>query len=327
MSAPATAGLDKVPAWKRAAERSNARTMRFMAWLSLRIGRRCSRAIVIGIAAYFWVFGGSARWASRQYLARVLGRPPSARDTFRHVLCFATVTHDRIFFLKSRFALFDIDIHGAEEFMRDRERGLALLLMGGHLGSFEALRAVGERTGRLPVSMLMYADNAAMLNATLSALQPDPAPRVISLQRADAMLAAQQDLEAGRVIGLLADRRLANEPADAYPFLGAPALFPRNPHRLADILKCKVYFMAALHMGGSRYGVHLRPLADFTQPLPPASSREQRAQRIATAQAAYVAALEDMTNQAPFNWFNFFDFWGDTAGPDERPGERIGGAQ
>ena len=241
---------DSAPAWKRQAERSNPHIVRFMVRLSLLAGRRVSRVVVYGIAAYFFVFGGSSRRASRSYLERVLGRPPSARHGFRHVLSFASVVHDRIFLLKGRFSLFDIQRFGHEAFRRDQESGHSLMLMGAHVGSFEVLRAMGEKTG-FRVSMLMYQDNAAKLNAALAAIKPDPAPSVISLQRVDAMLTAQQHLAAGRVLGMLADRRLSHEPADLVPFLGTPAAIPRNPFRLALILKCKVYFICLLYTSPS----------------------------------------------------------------------------
>jgi predicted LPLAT superfamily acyltransferase len=305
------------PAWKQNAERSNLRIMRFMIWLSLAAGRRLSRVVLYGIAAYFFFFGGPARQASKVYLRRVLGKRPSPWHGFLHVLHFATVIHDRIYFLRGDFSLFDVNEYGQEEFHRDQAQRIPVLLMGGHLGSFELLRAMAENTG-LQVSMLMYQENAAKLNAALAALRPDSAPRVISLQRVDAMLIAQQDLAAGRVLGLLADRRLAHERADVLDFLGAPAAFPRNPFRLASILKCKVYFMAGLYLGRNRYAIHFAPVADFTQCATDPGARRDREARIAAAQSAYVAALEKFTRMAVFNWFNFFDFWNDSRA-SERP--------
>jgi predicted LPLAT superfamily acyltransferase len=301
----------RVPAWKRQVERGNLRVIRFMVWLSLLAGRPLSRMIVYGIAAYFFVFGGAARQASKDYLRRVLGRRPSAHHGFRHVLYFASVIHDRVYFLKGRFSLFDIKSYGREEFERDRDKGIPLLLMGAHVGSFEVLRAMGESQG-FRISMLMYRENAAKLNATLAALDPDPAPIVIPLQRVDAMLTAQQHLAAGRVLGMLADRRLSHEPADSLRFLGSSAAFPRNPFRLAMILKCKVYFMVGLYLGGNRYAIHLAPLADFSQVASANDARVDRNVRIAAAQSAYVALLEKFTRMELFNWFNFFDFWNES---------------
>jgi predicted LPLAT superfamily acyltransferase len=154
------------------------------------------------------------------------------------------------------------------------------------------------------------------LNAALAALAPNPVPLIIPLQHVDAMLTAHQHLAAGRLLGMLADRRLAHEPADRLEFLGAPAAFPRNPFRLAMILKCKVYFMVGLYLGGNRYAIHLVPLADFSNASTGGDTQSDRDARIAQAQSAYVTLMEKFTRMEIFNWFNFFDFWNDAAASD-----------
>ena len=64
--------------------------MRFMVWLSLTLGRQLSRTVLHGIAAYFLLFSPKAGRASRVYLQRILGRPPTLAERYRHILTFAT---------------------------------------------------------------------------------------------------------------------------------------------------------------------------------------------------------------------------------------------
>jgi predicted LPLAT superfamily acyltransferase len=71
--------------------------------------------------------------------------------------------------------------------------------------------------------------------------------------------------------------------------------------RMAAMLRCRVVFMAGLYLGGNRYALHFEPIADFG-----ASPQEPGA-----ALAAYVACLERHCRAAPYNWFNFYDFWAD----------------
>jgi predicted LPLAT superfamily acyltransferase len=61
-----------------------------------------------------------------------------------------------------------------------------------------------------------------------------------------------------------------------------------------------------LYLGGNRYEVRIEPLADFTQP--PASPQDREA-LMHEALRAYVAKLEALVREAPYNWFNFYDFW------------------
>ena len=129
--------------WMQQEERSHALVLRFMVWLSLTFGRRLGRVVLHGITAYFVLFAPTARRASRHYLERALGRPAGWRDGYRHVLSFASTIHDRIYLLNDRFSDFDIEVQGVQAVRGSLKDGEGALLIGAHLGSFEALRAVG----------------------------------------------------------------------------------------------------------------------------------------------------------------------------------------
>ncbi|MBS0505953.1 MAG: acyl-CoA synthetase [Proteobacteria bacterium] len=279
--------------------------MRLMLWISLAAGRRAGRVVLHGIALYFTLFAPKAARASRDYLTRVLGRAPRWRERYRHVLCFASTIHDRVFLLTGRGAQLRVTVRGAEALHAALADGQGALLMGAHLGSFEVLRTMGRERGGLAVAMAMYEDNARKLNATLAVLAPEAQQDVIALGRMDAMLTVRDRLAAGCLVGLLADRSLAD--ADActrLPLLGADAAFPDGPWRLAAMLQRPVFFMAGLYLGGNRYEIRFEPLADLR-----ATPRAERPAAMAAAQQAYVQAVERALRDSPYNWFNFYDFW------------------
>jgi len=282
--------------WRRTPERSHRLALRAMRWIALGLGRRAARLVLHPVSAYFLLLAPQARRASRAYLARALGRRATLADLYRHIHAFATTVLDRVYLLHERFELFDIQVEGAPA------PGTGLLLMGAHLGSFEALRAAA-RHGGLRVSMVMYEDNARMLNETLAALGPAARQDVIALGHVDSMLRVRDCLARGGMAGVLADRGLDDDDAHAVPFLGTPARFPLGPMRMAALLRCPVVFMAGLYLGGNRYALRFEPIADFGA-APPAPE---------TALAAYVDCLERHCRAAPYNWFNFYDFWADAA--------------
>ncbi|HJW24458.1 MAG TPA: acyl-CoA synthetase [Rhodocyclaceae bacterium] len=290
--------------WTRRPERSNLPILRLMVWISLTLGRPIGRWVLHGVAAYFLAFAPAARRASRTYLARALGRAPTLADLFRHILTFATTIHDRIYLLNGRFDLFDIRIVG-EHFIRSSvAEGTGVLLMGAHFGSFEVLRALGRKNLDIPVAMLMYEENARKINATLSAINPAATQDIIPLGRMESMLQARDRLEAGHLVGMLADRGLGSDPTRDCDFLGAAAPLPLGPFRMAAMLRRPVLLMVGLHLGGNRYEIHFEPLADFS-----AVERNGREAAIAAVQDRYVRRLEHFCRRAPYNWFNFFDFW------------------
>lgn len=303
MSAPPAA-----TAWAQRPERSNMAMLRLMAWLSLRLGRPAGRALLHLISAYFVAFSPAARRASRDYLPRALGRPARLADGYRQVFAFAATIHDRLYLLKDRFDLFDIDVDGAELLPAAGARGA--LLFGAHFGSFEVIRAVGRHQPGLRIALAMYEDNARRINTLLAAINPAARPEVIPLGRLDAMLRIRQCLDEGALVGVLADRSLSSDDRVAVPVLGSPAALPSGPFSMAAMLRAPVIFMAGLYHGGNRYTVRFRQLADFS-----ATTRDSRAHDIDAAMRAYAAELETCCRAEPSNWFNFFPFWADPPPP------------
>ena len=185
--------------------------------------------------------------------------------------------------------------------------GDGILMIGAHLGSFEALRALGRGNG-IRVALIMYEDNARALNAALAALAPGTKIHTIALGRLDAMLSLRRWLDSGGIAGLLGDRMLpfSSQRSRTHwlPFLGTPARFSDGPFRLAAMLRRPVIFMTGLYHGANRYELRFAPLADFRQ-----ADGSNRDALIGAAMARYVETLESLCREAPNNWFNFFDFW------------------
>lgn len=289
--------------WARRAERGSMPLIRFMAWFSLTVGRTASRILLRGIAIYFFATGGAARRATGAFLARALGRAPSLAERYRTFFHFAATIHDRVYFLRDRFDLFEIEVHGRELF----ESQGGALLMGAHLGSFEVMRACGRSVIHRKVAMAMYGANAQKINQVLEAVAPGSTADIVPLGEVGSMLALQSRLEDGALVGVLADRTFGDEPTVDKPFFGVPAPVPTGPMRMAAALRQRVIFMCGLYLGGNRYELHFEPLADFTDLE--GLTRAERARRVDDAVSRYVARLEHFTRRAPHNWFNFFDFW------------------
>ena len=298
----------ETPGWLRQQERSNLAILKLMARISLAFGRPAGRAVLAGIALYFTLFAPRAGRASRAYLKRALGRWAQWTDGYRHVFSFATTIHDRVYLLNERFDLFDIEVAGADALREALARQPGVLLMGAHLGSFEVLRAAGRALAGLKVAMLTYEENARKINATLEAINPRATQDIIPLGRMDSMLAARDKLDAGYLVGMLADRSLGGDATASQPFLGAAAPFPVGPWRLAAMLRRPVFFMAGLYLGGNRYRLHFVQVADFS-----AVSPAKRDAAIEEAMRRYADCLTHFCRLAPYNWFNFYDFWRESA--------------
>jgi len=290
--------------WARSPERGSLTLLRLMTFVSLRLGRPVGRFILYFIALYFFLFAPSARRNSQEYLQRVLGRRPRARDRFQQVLKFASIILDRLYLVNERYDLFEVEIEG-EDLMRERlASGTGAFLMGAHFGSFEVMSAVGRRQPGLRVAMAMYEENARKVSAMFKALNPANQSEVIALGQLEAMLRIRERLDAGVFVGILGDRSFGGEPGLLVDFLGRPALFPLGPMRAAAVLRRPVFFILGVYEGGNRYRAVFKRLVDFSE----TPSREREA-AVEAAVRRYAQMLEEQCRRSPYNWFNFFDFW------------------
>ena len=298
---------------------------RFALWLIrtivLRMGRPIGRLLLYPITGYFLLRRGAERRASLAYLTRVLDRRPGLIDAARHIHCFAATVLDRPLLLTEQLRRFDVRVHEVERVHALMAQGRGVLLLGAHLGSFEALRVLSLQRSDVRIAVLLERGQNPALTRLLDELNPDLACSVIDLglPPTELMLKIKEAAEQGALIGMLGDRRRPGEPGLPARFLGDTAYFPAAPYLIAKALDLPVCLCFGLYRGGRRYDLHFEHFADRLE-LP----RAQRQQALAACVQRFAGRLEHYARLAPYNWFNFYDFWIDDAPP--LPARRVGAA-
>src|SRR5262245_8435683 len=214
-----TAGLR---AWDSYPERSTPPMISLLVNTTLFLGRPLMRMVLWPIVLYFYVTGSDARRASREYLRRVLEREPRARDILRHFHTFAVVFIDRVYLLSEREENLDIDARVSEDVLRTIRDARGCLLLVAHFGSFEALRIKGTRRAEAPIRIVLDRQVGRMATSLLERLNPVLASRIIDASRRgpELMLDIKQAVEAGQIVGMMADRARADERSIAVTFFG-----------------------------------------------------------------------------------------------------------
>jgi predicted LPLAT superfamily acyltransferase len=294
-----------MPDWSSHPERGSSRAVRLILWIALHLGRTPARALLYPITLYFLIKAKPQRCASRQFLSRVLGRPAGLTDVARHIHSFAATILDRVFLLAGRRERLDIRLHRPELVLERVAAGQGFLLLGSHLGSFEVLRALAIDDAQMPLRILMYPSHNRILTEVLHALNPAVSASVIPLDGPQPLLAVKESLDAGYAVGLLGDRHRVGEPSLYCDFLGCPAAFPTGAISLAAVTGVPVVLFFGLYRGGNRYDVHFELLAERIELGP----RAQRNRALKQWLQRYADRLAHHTCDAPFNWFNFYDFW------------------
>jgi predicted LPLAT superfamily acyltransferase len=289
--------------WLDVAEVGTLWGIRFVVGVCRLFGRSGARLFLRCLAAYYLAFHAPARRASRSYLTRVAGRG-SCGMVYRHLCTFAEAALDRLLFAAGKFGMFEVTSNGNEHLEKLRRERRGALLLGAHLGSFEAMRA-GATREHLPINMVVNSQNAQRMQAVLEQLDPGLNTRLISVGSGlDFVFDIRERIERGEMVAILADRVGPDGRATEATFLGAPAKFASGPFILAAALGCPVYLTFGLYRGDNRYDLYCEP---FTERLElPRKSRELALREVV---ARFSARLEHYVRLAPYNWFNFYDFW------------------
>jgi predicted LPLAT superfamily acyltransferase len=254
--------------------------------------------------------------ASKHALRRLLGREPRWRDSAKHFYYFAVCALDRMYLLTDRRNKFRIEMHRPPEVIDLVQQGKGCLLLVAHIGSFEPMRVVGTNQRKLPLSILMDRKTGKKMVGLMERLNPEMALDLIdaSLRGPELILKLKEALQAGRVVCIMADRARADERAFEVDFCGGPVRMPMGPWALAAALGAPVVLGFGLYRGGNRYEAHFELFSQRIQ-----ASRAQREVELRTHAQKYAKRLEHYAGSAPYNWFNFYDYWADEPGHDSTP--------
>jgi predicted LPLAT superfamily acyltransferase len=303
--------------WHALRERGTGLSLRLLVGLYRLLGRRACSLLVLPVMAYFFVTGRAGRRASRAYLARLhtwsggrlpRGRPPGWWDGLLHFRQFGLNILDRVAFCLGARGEFDVVVHGREHLTALRDAGQGAVLVSAHLGSFDALRLYSGREGAT-LNVLMFVRHARMINALFKELDPSIDVRMITPDFGSVgwLFDLRARVAAGELVGILGDRIGPTEGhrTSWLPFLGAPAPFSHGAVLMAHLLRCPLLMIVGLRRDYRTYEVFVDRLAERV--ALPLRARKAAAEALVET---YVRRLERYCARAPYQWFNFYDFWG-----------------
>lgn len=295
--------------WLTQREKGSRWGMRFVLGVVRAAGRTGGQFFVSFVVFYYVLFAGRARRASMQYTQRLLGEG-GFWSAYRHLRHFAACTLDRFFLLSGKLDLFEFDRTGSHHLVELTRQRRGALLLGAHIGSYEAMRAMSNEVD-IRINVLAHFENAERITGFLEEVsEGDPMMRVIAIDPKDStyILKVKELIERGELVAMLGDRLGMNDKAVDAEFLGHSARFPAGPFVIASLLECPVYLVFGLYGAPNRYSLHCERFAERVE-LP----RRRRQEALAEYVGAFAGRLEHYCRLSPYNWFNFYDFWSDEA--------------
>ncbi len=294
--------------WQSQQERSTPFALKTIRWIAMNLGRRAARILLYPITLYFLLFAPVQRRASRHYLKRVLNREPSWLDVGRHIFCFASTILDRVYLMTGQFHQLDIRFPDDNIPLRYSRQGKGSVLLGSHVGSYEVLRCYAVKRCPLPIKILMYEQHNPMIVEVLNALNPAVSEMMIPPHSVDSMLQVKDAVDKGCAVGLLGDRIMASGQKKKVrcTLLGGEIDLPSAPILIAAALRVPLIVFFGIYLGGNRYELRFEILGENIE-----LDKANRHRDLQQWMQKYADILERTIRSAPYNWFNFYDYWQD----------------
>lgn len=281
-------------------------------------GRFLAKIILFFVVSYFFLFRRKTRIYSRQFFEKVLSTEEGRKNLghgkislwmlWKHQWEFGSSCLDRAICWSGQTDHFDIDWVNYEEVYSKVKEGKGCILLGSHLGNVDILRAYSKQKKFVKLNVFMVKGQSKFFQNIISKLNQQSDIEIIPIEEINVTtsMMLKEKLDKGELIALLGDRvtKLEHFNAQEATFLNETALFPEGPYLLSHLLKCPIYTIFSVRTGPSRYKVEIEKLSDALD-LP----RQNRKEQLSALLKKYVARLENMAIQHPFQWFNFYNFW------------------
>lgn len=275
---------------------------RFFVFIIKVFGVRTSYFFCFWVAGYFILFAKKQRQGLMSFYQTGLNysKRKSYRTAASNFYQFGQIIIDRVALKTFRKKIYTHSFNNEKVLREMHENGKGGFLISGHVGNWEnAGNLIGERiTTNINVLMLdaevekikQYVDN----NTEASKFKLIPLKEDMSH-----LILIHQALKRNELIALHADRVMEGAKTFTFPFLGREAKFPAGPFIMASKFKVPVTFVFAIKRGNTHFEL------SSTDPII-GTRDEDSPERIAKA---YVQRLEEMVQQAPKQWFNFYDYY------------------
>lgn len=264
-------------------------------WLSVALPSAVSFRLAEQLADVKWRCSVHDRSAVRANLEMVLGGAlpedaPLVRDVFRNFGRYLVE-----FFSLHRVPRPDVTVDGSEFLSQAHRAGRGVIILTAHVGNWEAGAVVIHRMG-FPVSAVVLPHGDRSMDRLFNAQRQRCGIQVIPLGR-DAAVRSLRSLQAGQVLGMLADRVFTNDGLRV-ACCGRPMMLPRGPALLSTRSQAPVVPACLVREGMWKFRLSLE------EPMWP-STRVAEAQALHALTQRYAFAIERQLKRWPSQWLMF----------------------
>ncbi len=249
---------------------------------------------------------------SRDYLAQVLGRPPTTRDVFRHFFAFEEALMFRLRVANGRHAPCTYG-PGTEAFRAWMEHGEPALLGTMHIGVSDTLGFQLSAQARRDIYLVRQRVSNSHDTEALSARMGGRLHCIWVNDPRDLLFALKEAAATDGAIALQCDRLEFSARTETLEFLGAWRRFPFTIYHLALIFDRPVIFSVGVPDRGHSSRLYASPR--FARR--PGESKADALARARVHFQEFLSLVEGLLREQPYLWFNFLPL--NPVAPDPAP--------
>jgi predicted LPLAT superfamily acyltransferase len=259
------------------------------------------------VAFYFFAFVPSSFRNIRYFYHNRLGFGifRSVLAVYRNYYVFGQVILDKTAALGGFDARFTFDFEGEDHLRRmvaDKSGGL---LISAHIGNFEMAGHMLERLDTQVHIIMLDAEHQKIKNYLSTFTRKSF--HIIPIREDNShIFEISRALENHEIVCMHGDRFVKGSKTLSCEFLGEKANFPTGPFYLAMKYGVPVSFVFAMKESSKQYHFYATPPALYAQQ----PSQAKRDDVLKLIIRDYIAAMEKKVQEYPYQWFNYYNFWG-----------------
>lgn len=265
------------------------------------LGLRCAYFFLAFIVIYFIPFAPKATKTIWQYnrKRRGLNKWRSIIELYLHYYVFGQTLIDKLAMQGGLGNRFNYKFDNYDRFLEILNSDQGVVMMGAHVGSWEAGAGFFGTYGKKINIVKVDAEHEEIKEVLEENEDKDKNYKVIPINRdvIQAMVEMKIALNNGEYVCFNGDRFVHDSNTMQANFLGAPALFPIGPFKIAAKCRVPVVFYFSMREKNLTYRFI------FEEPKIEGKLTTEKLME------EYVKSLEKIVRKYPRQWFNFYDFW------------------
>ncbi|MGM9735305.1 MAG: hypothetical protein ACI3ZL_02730 [Candidatus Cryptobacteroides sp.] len=266
------------------------------------VGVRPLYCVMACVVPFYMIFNPKGFSAVHYLFRRRLGWSPlkSFAAVWRNHYAFGQVIIDRFAVYAGRH--YDFEVVGGDAFFRLLEGESGIVMFSSHVGNYE-LAGYSLKTADKPFSALVFGgETQTVMDNRARAFGRNNVRMIPVSEDMSHIFALNEAVSEGGIASMPSDRLFGSSKAVRCSFLGREADFPLGPFAFAVQKAVPVVAMFVMKTGAYRYKAY-----PYVLDVPASGDRRERARMLA---GEYVDRLEKVVREYPWQWFNYFDFWG-----------------